>query len=361
VHEKTFRYPSMKLTWASRDLHPHHVFRISRARRRKVLNVFVRIEHDGIAGYGEAAPNEFYDETSEGVATKLEAARDWLETLRISTVADIEGAWEDGWRWLAPSRAAQCAIDLALWDWLGRRERKPVSELAWGRSPAEVKTFCTLGLSTPEELDEKLAELAGFPRIKVKSDQSADVETVRRVRNRTTALLAVDANGAWAGHDLAALSRELARLGVAFIEQPLPPGDEASLPGERPLPVFADESCVIESDIERLAECFDGFNIKLVKCGGLTPARRMVRTGRALGCQLMVGCMLESSALIAAGAAIAQQSDYADLDGAWLIADDPFTGWKFDRGVLRPEAAYGLGVEPASELFAESSNPRTRD
>ncbi len=343
----------MKLTWVSRELHPRHVFRISRARRREVRNVFVRIEHEGVAGYGEASPNAFYDETWEGVAEKLEAARGWLETLEISSVADLDRAWEESWRWLAPSRAAQCAVDLALWDWLGRREGKSVAELAWGEPPRAVTTFCTIGLSTPEELPEKIAELAGFPWIKIKSDQNADLETVRRVRAASEALIAVDANCAWGTLNVPALAEQLATLGVAFIEQPLAPGDDARLPQACALPIMADESCVTEADVERVAEHFAGFNIKLVKCGGLTPARRMARHGRALGRKLMVGCMLESSALIAAGAAIAQRTDYADLDGAWLIADDPFTGWSFERGVLTPPDASGLGVEPMRGLFPE--------
>ena len=335
----------MKLRWTSRELHPRHVFRISRARRREVRNVFVRIEHDGVAGYGEASPNAFYDETWEGVGEKLEAARDWLETLKLSTSVDIEHAWLEAWRWLAPSRAAQCAVDVALWDWLARRAEKTVAELVWGEAPAAVETFCTIGLSTPEELEEKLAELEGFPRIKIKSNAAASMDPVRRVRAQSEALIAVDANCAWSGVDLPALAKGFARFGVDFIEQPLPVEEDDALPIECVLPIFADESCVTESDVERVAERFDGFNIKLVKCGGITPARRMVRRGRALDRKLMVGCMLESSVLIAAGAAIAQRTDYADLDGAWLLADDPFTGWSFERGVLRPPPKTGLGIE----------------
>ena len=342
----------MKLTWVSWALQPRRAFRISRARRGEVRNVFVRLERDGIAGYGEASPNAFYDETWEGVAAKLEAARAWLETVEIESVADLEGAWVEAWKHMAPSRAAQCAVDLALWDWLARRAGAAVTELAWGEKPRTVASFCTIGLSTAEELGEKIAELAGFPQIKIKSDAAASLETVERVRARSAALIAVDANCAWSAEMIPDLACQLARLGVAFLEQPLPPGEDARLPSGCALPILADESCVTEADVERIAEYFAGFNIKLVKCGGLTPARRMVERGRARGCQVMVGCMLESSALIAAGAVIAQRTDYADLDGAWLIADDPFTGWKFERGVLAPPEAHGLGVEPVSGLFA---------
>jgi L-alanine-DL-glutamate epimerase-like enolase superfamily enzyme len=343
----------MKWSWISRKLHPRHVFRISRAQRRSVHNVFARVEHNGVVGHGEASPNAFYAETAESVLERLEAARPWAEQLRITSVADIAAAWEAGWQWLAPSRAAQCALDLALWDWLGRREGKSVCEMAWGEPAREVATFCTIGLSTPEELESKLVELDGFPRVKIKAGGDADVETARQVRKRSAAMLAVDANCAWAGRDIAALSRELTPLGVAFIEQPLPPGVEADLPAKRNLPILADESCVTEADLDAVTRHFDGFNIKLVKCGGLTPALRMARRGATLGQRVMVGCMLESSALIAAGSVVAQKTEFADLDGAWLLSDDPFSGWSFERGVLRPPPSAGLGVEPLVNLFAD--------
>jgi len=340
----------MNVTCVSRELHPRRAFRISRARRTEVRNVFLRLESDGIAGYGEASPNAFYGETWEGVTARLASARDLLRPLALHSVADIERTWDEAWRVLAPSRAAQCALDLALWDWLARREGKSVSELAWDQPARPVTTFATIGLSSADELAEKVEELRGFPRIKIKSDQAASLEPIRFVRERTPALLAVDANCAWGAVDLRGLAVDLARLDVAFIEQPLPPEQDAEIPSLA-LPVIADESCVTEEHVPRLAEPFAGFNIKLVKCGGITPARRMVARGQALGKRVMVGCMLESSALIAAGAAIAQRTDDADLDGAWLLRDDPFSGWRFDRGILHPPSAPGLGIEPETGLF----------
>jgi len=340
----------MNVTCVSRELHPRRAFRISRARRTEVRNVFVRIEGEGIAGYGEASPNSFYGETWEGVSARLESAREFIQILAIHSVADIERAWDQAWLRLAPSRAAQCALDLALWDWLGRREEKSVSELAWDQPPRPLTTFATIGLSSADELVEKVEELRGFPRIKIKSDATASLEPIRFVRARSPAMVAVDANCAWSAADLPGLAAELAGLGVAFLEQPLPPDQDAELPA-LPLPLMADESCVAEDDVPDLARQFAGFNIKLVKCGGITPARRMVERGKILGKRTMVGCMLESSALIAAGAAIAQRTDYADLDGAWLLRDDPFIGWRFDRGILHPPPTPGLGIEPETGLF----------
>jgi L-Ala-D/L-Glu epimerase len=345
--------PPMKLSIAIREMHPRRAFRIARPRVGGVRNVFVRLEGGDWTGYGEASPNAFYGESAEGVAQKLAGAAEALQSISLGSVSDIERAWRDFWPLLAPSRAAQCALDLALWDWLGKAQGRSVSELAWGAPAQAVISFATIGLSTPEEIGEKLDELEGFPRIKIKADEAVNLEPVQRARNKSAALLAVDANCAWNNVDLAPLIAELAELGVAFVEQPLAPEHDARLGrGRFALPVFADESSVTEDDVDGVARHFDGFNIKLVKCGGLTPALRMVRRGREAGCRLMVGSMLESSLLIAAGAVAAQQTDYADLDGAWLLGDDPCDGWKFRDGTLEPPASAGLGAAPATELFA---------
>lgn len=315
-----------------------------------------------VVGYGEASPNAYYGETAEGVLARLEAVRPRVEALEIDSPEEIARAWETLWPHLAPSRAAQCALDLALWDWLARRRSMSVAELAFGQPPHPVRTFCTIGISTRAELEEKLRELRGFPAIKIKAsaDMGRDLETIRFVRERTEALLAVDANAAWRPEAVPALSGELARLGVEFLEQPLPPGEEAQMPrllANTPLPLLADESCVRREDVERMPGVFSGFNIKLVKCGGLTPGLAMLRRGRELGLRVMVGCMLESSLLISAGAVLAQRSDDADLDGAWLLADDPFAptaagGTRLRNGMLEPASGPGFGVTPTADLFA---------
>ncbi len=326
-----------------------------------MANVFVALSADGITGYGEASPNSFYDETAEKVSHALRGATPWIEGLRVRSVADIERLWDELWARLAPSRAAQCAVDLALWDWLAKAEQTRVSALLWSRAPAPVATFCTLGLSTPEELESKIDELEGFPLVKLKSDQTADLDPVRRVRARSRARIAVDANGSWAASRLEALASSLGTMGVEFLEQPLP--DSAAREWSAPalaLPVMADESCVTETDLDRLPALYSGFNIKLVKCGGLTAGARMARRGAERGLSTMVGCMLESSLLIGAGAALAQETKYADLDGAWLLSDDPFDGWRFESGMLLPGDGFGFGAEPKPGVFGEPDGAAPR-
>ena len=343
----------MQLSIAVRELHPRRAFRIARVRTEPIENVFVRLEFEGVEGFGEASPNAFYAETARGVVAKLENVRPALRHRAPASVLDIAALWEELWPQVAPSRAAQCALDLALWDWLGNRLGVSAVRLAWDAPYAPVESFCTIGLSTPAELEEKVAELQDFPWIKIKSDHAADLATIRYVRERTSARLAVDANCAWSGQDLPRLCDELHAIGVEFLEQPFPKGENASLSATKlALPVLADESCVTEEDVDRVCEHFSGFNIKLVKCGGITPGLRMLHRGRELEKKVMVGCMLESSVLIAAGAVVGQQTDYADLDGAWLLSDDPFTGLHFDRGTLQDSAQRpGLGVTPPAGLF----------
>jgi L-alanine-DL-glutamate epimerase-like enolase superfamily enzyme len=335
-------------TWLC-ALHPRNVFRISRAARRETVNVFLRLERDDVQGFGEAAANGYYGESPDDVRARLSRVGDFLRGCAVRTVEDIALVWEEAWPVLMPSRAAQCAVDVALWDWLARREGKTVTELALGLAARPVVSFATIGISEPGEIEGKIAELAGFPRVKIKSDERADFTTARGARAAMPgAAIAIDANCAWSGVDFDRAGAEMAALWIDFVEQPLPPARDAEMPGlcERlPVPVMADESCVTLEDIERMPRHFAGFNIKLVKCGGLTPALRMARRGKALGLRTMVGCMLESSLLIAAGAVVGQLTDYADLDGAWLLGDDPVRGWGFERGVLLPQSGMGLGVE----------------
>lgn len=311
-----------------------------------------------MAGYGEASPNAYYEENAADVAAKLEAVSDLLRGCSLNSPADIAVIWEEAWAILTPSRAAQCALDIALWDWLAKRHKRTVAELALGVKPGPVLSFATVGISEPDELEQKISELDGFRRVKIKSEKTGDLRTAARIREAMPdAAIALDANCAWGDIDLAKMGAALADLWIEFVEQPLPverDSEMRKISARLPVPIMADESCVTIEDVERIPGHFAGFNIKLVKCGGLTPALRMARRGRELGLRTMIGCMLESSLLIAAGAVAAQITDYADLDGAWLLADDPAQGWFFDRGALSPPEGPGLGVIVAGSTLINS-------
>ncbi len=335
----------MEIKTAVHQLHPRGAFRIARKRTVPFDNVILRVDNDGVSGGGEAPPHPHYGTAAVDVVRSLESLRGWLRTFSIRSVDDIAAAWEESWTRLH-DRAAQCALDLALWDWLARKEGVTVTELAHGHAPKAVTSFATIGLSTEEELDDKIAELEGFPRVKIKSDAKGSLEPARRVKERLGAAIAIDANGAWSTTTLPALAMGFSSLGAEFIEQPFAEAHDRDLTrGSYPIPIIADESCVLEEDVDRLSDHFDGINVKLIKCGGLTPALRMIRRASSLGMRTMVGCMLETSILIAAGCVAAQHANYADLDGAWLIAYDPCTGWRFERGILHPPVALGLGAE----------------
>jgi L-alanine-DL-glutamate epimerase-like enolase superfamily enzyme len=349
----------VKITSIIQKLQPRTVFRISREERHLVENVLVAIESDGLVGYGEASPNSFYNETAAKVSRLVSGLADFFQTVRIDSIQDIENVWNAVWPKLSPSRAAQCAVDVALWDLLGKKRKVTCTRLAHGRDPSEIITSCTIGISKPDEIEAKVLEVKSFPVIKVKMDQTADLGVLRFINERAAGAIRVDANCAWSSVDIASLSRQLAALRVEFIEQPLPPSEDDRMPEileASALPILADESCVELADVERVSGRFSGFNIKLVKCGGITPGLNMLRRAQALGLKTMVGCMLETSVLIAAGAVVAQETDYADLDGSWLIKDDPFSGIEVCEGRLRPTLQAGLGVAPQAALFEQGSD-----
>lgn len=330
-------------------LFPRQVFRISRASRTRVDNVFLAVEQDGVVGYGECSPNAYFHEDPYDIWTDLACLTDYFLRQTIRDVGDITRIWTEVWELVAPSRAAVCAVDTALWDLFGKLSGRTTLDAALGRPARAIATSATLGLAPPGEWAGRLAEVTSFPALKLKSDASGDLGFLKAARSSTSAALRIDANCAWKAEDIAARSEVLAALGVEFIEQPLPREEDhrmAEVLKASRLPIFADESCAVPEDIDALPGRFSGFNIKLVKCGGITPALGMLDRAKALGLKTMVGCMLESSLLISAGAVVAQGADYADLDGSWLLRKDPFEGLAIRDGHLQPPRGLGLGVKP---------------
>jgi L-Ala-D/L-Glu epimerase len=329
------------------DLETRYDFRISSTGPRKVhRNLLVRIEHDGLEGLGEAAPARYYGESRELAQAALDA---WaphlgedpfaLEALETRLDAVLRG-----------QSAARAALDTALHDWIGRRLGLPVWRLLGLDAATTPRSCVTLGMAPPAEMEEKLETVRDFPFLKVKLGAPGDVENLRLVRRRYAGRLQVDANAAWSPADAVRVLREIEPLGIELVEQPVPREDLAGLRWVRErsgIPVFADESAHGLRDLGNLAGCVDGVNLKLMKTGGLRGMLRSIHAARALGFQVMLGSMVESSLALSAAAQLAPLADYLDLDGHWLLADDPFVGAPGERGVIALSERPGLGVEPA--------------
>ena len=234
--------------------------------------------------------------------------------------------------------AAKAAIDIALMDWICQKLSVPLYRYL-GLDPADapVTTF-SIGIDTPEATRQKVREAALFPILKIKVGLATDEATIEAVRSVTSKPLRVDANEGWKDKEEAVRKINwLESQGVEFVEQPMPAPmiEETRWVRKRVhIPLIADEACLHPADIPRLADAFDGVNIKLMKCGGIGEAFRMIQIARSLGLKTMLGCMIESSIAVTAAAHLSPLVDYADLDGNLLIANDPYEGVKVVNGKL---------------------------
>jgi L-Ala-D/L-Glu epimerase len=302
---------------------------------------------DGATGWGEAAPSKFYGETADTVVDVLPLLGQVLRGTDGWSLEAIEHGLAKAIRF---NGAARAAVSAALHDMMGKRLGVPVYRL-WGLDPAASPlTSFTVGIAPDEAtLRQRVAEAAQYPVLKIKLGTTWDERVVRVVRELApNKVLRVDANAAWTPKSTLRMVPILQELGVEFVEQPLPPEDVEGLRFVRDrssLPIVADESCLIASDIPKLAGAVDGINIKLAKCGGLREALRMIATARAHGMLVMAGCMIESSLGITAAAHFAPLLDCVDLDGAALVSNDPYRGATIDGGVIKLPHGAGLGVE----------------
>ena len=322
------------------NLHLKHPFKIAR-RATDAHRQVISVEIDG--GIGETAPARFYGETVETVSVALEtiasAFPDTLDAIH-DVMATVETA-------IGGNYAAKSAIDMALHDRLAKKLGVPLYQL-WGLNPRKTPcTAFTIGLGEPEVMAEKVRNAEAYPILKVKLGTPRDIEIIETLRGVTHKPIYVDANTAWTPKEAVRKIRELARYDVELVEQPTKPEDLAGLKFVRDnseLPIIADESVKRARDIPALAECVDGINIKLVKCGGLLEAHKMIHVARAHGLRVMIGCMIESSLGITAAAHLTPLVDYADLDGNLLITNDPYTGVTLANGKLILPERPGIGV-----------------
>jgi L-alanine-DL-glutamate epimerase-like enolase superfamily enzyme len=330
-------------------VHTTHPFVIARGGSSEWRVVWVRlIDEDGVEGWGEAAPSRFYGETSDTVLAALERLRPIIESSHAADIEQIETAMVTALRFNA---AARCAVSAALHDLQGKKLGVPLWKL-WGLTPsASPRSSFTIAIAADDDtLRARVREAvaAGYPILKVKLGSDRDRRIIQLVRDEApNAILRVDANAAWTPKQTLTMAPLLKELCVEFIEQPLTPTDIDGLRFVRErcdLPIVADESCLVASDVAKLVGVVDGVNLKLAKCGSLREALRIIHTARSHGMLVMAGCMIETSLGITAAAHLGPLLDAVDLDGAALLRDDPFQGATIVNGVVALPTAPGLGV-----------------
>jgi L-alanine-DL-glutamate epimerase-like enolase superfamily enzyme len=339
----------MKLTWHRQALRPRHRFATSQGGIDWKETLVVELSHEGLTGRGEAVPSRLYGQTLEACEAALAELAQPGGELGEDPFA-LESILARLIRRYDAQRAVLAALDSALHDWVGQRLGVPVWRLLGLERPSRSTTF-TIGVAEPAETREKVREALadGYESLKVKIGVASDHETLAMIRTVFSGPLLLDANQAWTPGAALEQIRALAPFRPTLIEQPLPQvewRELARLRNNGVAPIYADESCERPADVLRLHGCVDGVNIKFTKCGGIREALRMIALARALGLQIMLGCFVSSSLAIAPALALATLVDHADLDGALLLADDPFEGITRQGGVLRLGAAPGLGVRP---------------
>ena len=335
----------MELRYYPYELQLQHTFTVASYSRNTTPGVQVEINYQGFTGYGEASMPPYLGQSVESVTAYL-AKVNLKQFTDPFCLDDIEEYLDS----LSPGdSAAKAAVDIALHDLVGKMLGAPWHRI-WGYNPAKApSTTFTIGIDTPEVVREKTLECAGkFNILKVKVGLDTDKQMIETIRSVTDVPLAVDANQGWTDRfhalDMIYWLRE---HGVVLVEQPLAVHrieDLAWLNERSPLPLFGDESIQGVDDVRNAVGVFKGINIKLMKCGGLRNAHKMVDVARALGFKVMLGCMTETSCAISAAAQLSPAVDYADLDGNLLISNDLFTGVTVVDGKLTLPSTPGIGV-----------------
>lgn len=341
-------------------VHKRYALTLSRGTYTEATLAWVRIEEEGIEGWGEACPfsvSEDCHQSLEDILVGLEVAKG---ILRRHSPWERQAIEAELLRAGIPS-AARAAVDMALHDWMGKRLGMPLWQV-WGLDRSRIPpTTLTIGISTPQAARQRAlawmeqTQARAF-KIKLGSDLGlmADQNMLIAVQEVIPlgSLITVDANGAWTVEQSLSMSNWLAGQGVSYLEQPLERGQEAKLITlwhESKLPIFVDESCMDSRDIPPLVDRVHGINIKLMKCGGLSEAWRMIHTAKAYGLQVMLGCYSNTALGNTAAAHLAPLVDYVDLDSHLNLIDDPFAGAILQDGCLLPTDRPGLGVELREE------------
>lgn len=332
--------PTLRLSVTPIELPLVHPFKIARCEESVARTAILRVRTEEREGIGEAAPIERYGESVETVADYFAS-----HPLEADDPYRLESLLHAG---IPP--AARAGLDLALHDLIGKDLGKPLYELLGLDPAATPATSFTIGIADPELTLRKVAEAGDHPILKIKlglGTPAEQVETIAAIRARYRGVLRIDANEGWDVETAVRILRDLARYEIELCEQPLPAGYPEQLRSVRErvsIPIVADEDALGASDLPRLFGCVDGVNVKLAKAGGIRGALAMIHTARAMGMRVMIGCMVESAIASTAAAQISPMADWADIDGPFLLARDPFSGVTYHAGKLVLPDAPGLGV-----------------
>ena len=333
----------MKFDYKECEIHLINTFRTSHGASDSKKVVIVDID----GGLGEASPVNYYGESLHTIKAFLDQARielansDPMELETLGKKLDSIAAW---------NYSAKAAVDIAMHDLICKKLGIPIYKY-FGITPRnDLATSFTISISDPDNMKKQTLQSPGYQVYKVKVGVPGDIEMVAAVRDATKARIRVDANEGWSLKEAIWRIKELEKLDVEFIEQPLHRDDFDGfrvLRSRVDMPIIADEGVFRSGDIPKYVGLVDGINIKLSKSGGLREAFKMIAVARAHKMKIMIGCMIETSVGITAAAHIASLVDYADLDGNVLIADDPYRGVRIENGCLRLSNKPGLGVEAA--------------
>jgi len=332
------------------ELKLRHTFTISRGSYSGQDTLIVELKEGKFSGFGEATSNPYYGITVQKMIDDIRLVQSVIESLNNVTP-------EEFWKLLYPNfkknMFALCALDLAYQDLYARKKGKKLYEL-WGYDIGNNPlTDYTIGIDSITEMIAKIKELP-WPIYKIKLGTKEDINIIKELRKHTDAVFRVDANCGWGVDETINNANSLKKLGVEFIEQPLKADHwegHREIFLKSALPIIADESCQIESDVVKCHKHFHGINVKLVKCGGLTPAKRMLIQAKVLGLKTMVGCMTESSVGISAIAHLLPLLDYVDMDGALLLDNDIASGVTIENGIIKYSNLNGIGATLIEKIF----------
>jgi len=334
----------MKVQYYIHNLKFRHPFTISKGTKTHQPTFIVELEHFGTKAYGEACAIAYYNIPVEKMAEDLEAKKIFVEKFAFT---EPDRYWHYLHHLFPQNPFLVCALDIASWDLYGKLRKKKLYELWNGDISKNPVTDYTIGIDNIEKMIAKMKEKP-WPIYKIKVGTADDIAIVKALRENTDAILRVDANAAWDLETALKLIPQLKELGVEFVEQPLAKDDWEGMKilyKESSLPLYADEACVFEGDVEKCKDHFHGINIKLTKCSGITPALRMIKKARELDLKIMIGCMNESTIGSAAIAHLLPFIDQVDMDGPLLLEEDVATGIGYGFGKISYADAPGLGID----------------